>query len=92
MSLDGILVNVVSMVHEIFAIANSAICEAALPDFAMATEDGSESMRVSAFDQLNRMLKSYVLGRSQQKVDVFGHDDEGMKLITALAAISVKRR
>jgi hypothetical protein len=85
-------VNVISMVDVVSVIANSVIGESSLPDFSFAAEDGSEGMRVSAFDQLNRMLKSYVLGRSQQKVDVFGHDDEGMKLITALAAISVKRR
>ena len=88
--LNGILVNVVLMVGEIFVIANSVIGEAALPDFAFATEDGSEGVRVSAFDQLNRMLKSYVLGRSQQKVDVFAHEDEGVKLIAAFAAISVE--
>ena len=48
------------------AIANSVIRESALPDFALATEDGSESVRVSAFDELEGVFESYVVHRSEQ--------------------------
>ena len=65
MSLDRILVNVVLMADEILVIANSVILEAALPDFALPTEDGSEGMGVSAFDELNGVFERYVVGRCE---------------------------
>ncbi|MFZ0957835.1 MAG: hypothetical protein WAN60_15925, partial [Candidatus Sulfotelmatobacter sp.] len=90
MALDWISMNVISMVHEIQIVTNPVIGKSALPDFSFATEDGSEGMRVSAFDKLNRMFERHVLGGSQQQVDMLGHKNEGMELITTLASMSVE--
>ncbi len=56
--------DVVLVVDEISIIANSVIREAALPDFAIATNDGSEGVRVPSFDELNGVFERYtVCGR-----------------------------
>jgi hypothetical protein len=82
--------NVVPMVSEILAVANSVIGKSSLLDFALATEDGSERMRIAAFDQLNGVLKCYVDSGREQEMNVFGHEDEGVDLKTAFAAIPIK--
>jgi hypothetical protein len=61
LSLDGISMDVVSMVSEILVVANSVIGESALPDFTFATEDGCECMRIAAFDRLNGMFQRYII-------------------------------
>jgi hypothetical protein len=81
--------DVISVIHKILIIANPVICETALPDFSLATEDRPKSMGIAAFDQLNRVLKRNVIRRSEQKMDVFGHDDEGVNLKSSFAAVSV---
>jgi hypothetical protein len=48
--------NVISMMQEIFLIANSMVGETSLPNFLRSTEDAPEFMRVRAFDQLNGPL------------------------------------
>ncbi len=82
--------NIVFVIHEIVVITNPVVGESALPDFSLSTKDDSEGVRVSAFDQLNGVFERYVMGRSQQKMDMLGHEDEGVKLITTLAAISIQ--
>ncbi len=57
--------NVVSMVDEILIIADPVIGESALPDFSLATEDGSEGMRIAAFDQLNSALDGHIVCGSE---------------------------
>jgi|HubBroStandDraft_4_1064222.scaffolds.fasta_scaffold60365_3 hypothetical protein len=49
--------NIVFVIEEILAIANSVIGESSLPDLSFATEDRSEGVRVSAFDELDRMFR-----------------------------------
>ena len=49
--------NVIKMMHEILVISNSVVRESALPDFAPATQNRPEGVRVPAFDELNRMLE-----------------------------------
>jgi len=87
-SLERILVNVVLMMDEILVIANSVTRGAALPDFAFPAEDGSEGMGVSAFDQLDGVLEGDIVRRSEQQMDVFGHDHERMQLEAAFAAVA----
>jgi hypothetical protein len=65
------------------------ICKASLPDFPLAAEDRTESMRVSTLNQLNRVLDSYVAGRREEKMDVFRHEHECMKFESSLTTISV---
>jgi hypothetical protein len=51
--------NVVAMVSEILFIANSVIGKSWLPDFSFSTEDGSERVRIAAFDQLNGVFAAF---------------------------------
>jgi hypothetical protein len=83
--------NVISMMHEINVVANPMIGESALPDFLIATDDAAEFMRVCAFDQLDGSLDRYIVPRSQQKMNVFGHDNESLQPVTAFATIPVER-
>jgi hypothetical protein len=76
------------MVSEILVVANSVIGKSSLPNLSFATEDGSERMRIAAFDQLNGVLKRYVDSGSEQEMNVFGHEHEGVDLKSAFAAIS----
>lgn len=83
--------NVISMMNEIHFAANPMIGKSALPDFLVATHDCSEFMRVGAFDQLNGPFDSYVVRRSQQQMNVFGHCYESMQFEAAFPAIAVER-
>jgi len=83
--------NVISMVRKVHFIANPVIRESALPHLSFSANDAAEFMRISAFDQLDRALEGYVRVRSQQDINVLGHEDEGMQFVASLAAISVKR-
>ena len=78
------------VIQEILGVADSMIGETALPDFAFPTEDFSEGVGVSAFDELDAVFECYITGRSQQEMNVFGHHDEGVDLKSAFAAILVK--
>jgi hypothetical protein len=80
--------NVVAMVSEILFIANSVIGKSWLPDFSFSTEDGSERVRIAAFDQLNSVLQCYVICGSDQEMNMFGHEDEGGDLKSPFAAMS----
>lgn len=82
--------NVVSMVREILSIANSVIGKTALPDLTPAAKDFVQRMGGSAFDELDCMLECYIRGGSRQKMNVLGHDDERVQLISTFAAVSVK--
>ncbi len=52
------------MMQEILLIANPVIGEPALPDFPLAAEDFTQSMRISTLDKLDGMLDRYVRSRS----------------------------
>jgi hypothetical protein len=78
------------MAFKILLIANPVICESALPNFTLSTEYFTEGVGVSALDQLNGVLNRYVARRSEQKMNVSGHNDEGMKLKSAFATIAIK--
>jgi hypothetical protein len=91
MALHGIAMDVISMMHKINAIPNAMIGESALPDFLVASDDGSEFMRVGTLDQLDSVFdRSVVLG-CQQKMNVLGHNDKSMQPIAAVATMSVER-
>jgi len=80
----------VNQVAEIVVlVANAMICEPTLPDLPLATKDLGQSMRVSAFDELNGMLQCDVGSGSNEQMNVFGHHGEGMQLKTTLAAIAI---
>jgi len=56
--------NVVPVMEEILVVANPVVSESALPNFSLSADDGSEGVRVSAFDDLDCMLERYVRGGS----------------------------
>ena len=82
--------NVISMMDEINFVANSMVGESSLPNFLTATDDGSEFMRVSTFDQLDCAFNRHVVRRSQKQMNVFRHDDEGVQVVAAFAAVPIK--
>jgi hypothetical protein len=77
------------MVDEVLIITNAMICKASLPDFPLATEDRTESMRISTLDQLNRVLDCYVARRREEKMNMFRHKHECMKFESSVTATSV---
>jgi hypothetical protein len=82
--------NVILMVHEITIISNPVVSESALPDFLLSSQEISERMRISAFDELNGMFEGDAVCGSEEKVDVLGHQDEGVNLESTLATITVE--
>ena len=78
------------MIHIVLLIANSVIGKSALPDFFCVTNDRSEGVRVSALDQLNSVFDGNLDCGRKKKMDVFGHNDKGVNLEAAFAAITVK--
>jgi hypothetical protein len=90
MTLHRIEVDVIQVMYEVSAISNPVVRESALPDLGVAADEGTEFVRVSAFDQLNRALNSCIKSRSHQEVNMFRHYDKGMKLIAAFTAIAIK--
>jgi hypothetical protein len=86
-SLHRISLDVVLVIQEILGVANTMIGETALPDFAFPAEDFSEGVGVAALDKLDGVLDSYIMGRSQQKMNMLGHEDEGVELIAAAITV-----
>ena len=77
--------NIISMMHEIYCIANPMIGKPAVPDFLIASDDRPEFMRVCFLDQLNSSLDR----RSQQQMSVFGYDYGSVQFESAPAAIPI---
>ncbi len=82
--------NVIPMMHEIKLAANSMIGESSLPDFLIAADDRPEFMRVRTFNQLDCALDSHVARRSQQQVNVFGHDHKRVQFVAAFATMPIE--
>jgi len=91
MPLNRIGMNVILMMHKINAFANPMISEPALPEFPVATDDRSEFMRVSALDQLHSPLDGHVVRRSQEQVNVFGHNNESVQGVAPFPSVSIQR-
>jgi len=79
-ALNRVSVNIVTMVCIIAAIADPMVGESALPDFSIAAEDSAKSVRISALDELHSMFERNVMGRGQQEVNMFRHQDKGVEL------------
>jgi hypothetical protein len=82
--------NVISMMHKINAIANSMIRESALPNFLAATDDSAEFVRIRALNQLNSSLDGHVVRRSQQQMNMLGHDDKRVQFVPAFATMPIE--
>jgi hypothetical protein len=81
--------DVVFVVDEVMGVPNSMIGEAALPDFALASKNRAKGVRISALDELHGVFERDVVRGCEQKMNVFGHNDEGVKLISAFAAMAI---
>jgi len=79
---DWIVMDVGAMGEEVFAVAHATVGKAALPNRKLRAKAVGEA----AFDELNCTLKSNALWRDQQ-MDVVGHEDEGVELVVAFAAV-----
>jgi len=82
--------NVIAIMDEINLAANSMVGESSLPNFLIATDDRSEFMRVSAFDQLDCAFNRHVGSGSQEQMNMLRHDDESVQVVAAFAAMPVK--
>ena len=82
--------NVVSMMNEVLMITNSVIRESALPDLSCSPNDGSESVGIAAFDQLDCMFKRDVVCRCKEQMHVLRHHDESVYLEASFTAIAVQ--
>jgi hypothetical protein len=89
-SFDWILMDVTPMIEEVSFIPNAVIGESTLPDFTPAAKDFAESVRISAFDELDCVFDSDVSGRGQQKMNVLRHQNESVQFVSAFAAVAVK--
>jgi hypothetical protein len=78
---------ILPMRSEIADIPNPVIGKPSLPDLAGFSENGAEIMRVSAFDQLNRMFDRHVLCGRKQKVNVIRHQDELVQRVALLPSV-----
>ena len=82
--------NIVPMMNEVLSIANPMIGESALPNFRVSSYESAEVMGVRALNQLDSALDGYVLSGSEQKMDMIGHEDEGVQQVAAFATIVIK--
>ena len=71
--------NVFPMIHEIIPVSYAMVRKPTLPDFPIAPNFVSERVGVPAFDELNGALNRKVVRRSEQKMNVLGHDYECMQ-------------
>jgi hypothetical protein len=85
-----ILMNIVPMINEVLSIPNPMIGESALPHFRVSPNKSTKRVRVSALDQLDGALDRYILSRTEQEMDMIGHEDEGMQCIAAFATVVIK--
>ena len=79
--------NIILMMNEIPSIANPMIRESALPNFRIAPDERSELMRIRALDELHAALNRHILRGSKQKMNMIGHEDEGVQKITAFTSV-----
>jgi len=82
--------DVILMMDEVLIIPNPVIRESALPDLAFSSDDFSQSVRISAFDELHGVLECHVLRWSKEQMDVFRHHNEGVDLKAAFTAIAIE--
>ena len=83
-SAGGVLVDVVPVGFEVFAVTNAVVGVAALPD----GELGGEAVGEAAFDSAEAHGAFEGDGlRSEEEMNVVGHDDEGVEEVVALGAV-----
>jgi hypothetical protein len=89
--LDGIAMNVIPMMNEIHLVANPMIRKSSLPDFLIAPDDTSESMRVRAIDQLDGAFNRHIGSGRQEQMNMFRHDNQSVQAVATFATIPIQR-
>jgi hypothetical protein len=87
---DRILMDIFPMLCEVTFVADSMICEAALPYLASSTDDRAKIVRIRAFDQLHGALDRDCSSWRKQEMDVIGHQYKFVQSEPALTAIAVQ--
>ena len=83
---NRVLMNVIEMCLEVAAIFDTTKRETWLPH----AQFGFQPEGKSSFHVLHGLFERDVFRRREEQVDVIGHQDEGMKAITAFCAIFPK--
>ena len=72
---------------EVFSVADAMVREASLPDGKL----GGQTVGEASFDEPDGTFEGDGL-RSEQKVDVVGHDDEGVEFVVTLDSVGLESR
>ncbi|MGB9197822.1 MAG: hypothetical protein WCB53_12950, partial [Terriglobales bacterium] len=73
--------NIVLVMNEVPTVTNPMIRKSSLPDFRFSPDESSESVRISAFDELYGALDGYIGSRRVQEMYVVRHEHEGVQEI-----------
>jgi hypothetical protein len=79
---DRVVVDVVAVSEEVISVTHAAVGETALPGGELRGQAAGET----AFDELDRAFEGDA-GGGEEKVNVVGHDDEGVEFVVAFAAV-----
>ena len=79
---DGVLMDVALVGAEVFLGADGVVGEASLPD----GELGREAVGKASFDEVHDLRKGFV-ARSEDEVDVVGHEHEGVEEIVGAVVL-----
>lgn len=79
--------DVFAMAAVIDGIADTVFVEASLPDLSPVAGYETHGMRESALDALHAALQRVIFGRSDEQVQVIGHDHKWMQRVAAFIAI-----
>jgi len=80
---NGVLLDIAHTAYELLFAHDLALVEAAHPHVELALQAEGES----ALDELHRFFKRNIRSRRDQRVEMVGHDDEGVQEKSPLTAI-----
>lgn len=78
------------MQRKITRIPNTMVGESTLPNFGLTPAHCTEFVRVTAFNELNSPLDSYIDGWRQQQVDMIWHEDKSVKRVTTFTPVVIQ--
>jgi hypothetical protein len=77
------------MVDEVLMISNPMVCKSPLPDFPLAPEYRTKSMRESTLNELNGVLNCYIVRGCEEKMNVFWHKYKSVNLETTFTPVQI---
>jgi len=78
------------MHFKIRGIPNAVLRESSLPYLALPLQLHAQRMGIAAFDELDSAFQGDTGRRSEQQVNVFGHDDKSVQFESPLPSIAVE--